>query len=218
MAVRSRPASVLVQAELGLHLIERVHIVRLLLVIVNSVLNESIEFFESVRAFWMCEVVLECGQDSGTEPFLVVLGVLANDRWLRAGCDGLGGCEFVLLGAPEGRDVLLLCELVLNEGVKEFVVEGLVPGLAGEHCAEVRAALTHDLLEADHGGALGCHSHVLGRGREPDNVRPVVGEHRLVPGDAQLQLRVGEPDPHQNVHHPCPIVVVRDGLEVLVKR
>lgn len=39
---------------------------------------------------------------------------------------------------------MLLCELVLNEGVEEFVVEGLAPGLAGEHCAEVRAALTHD--------------------------------------------------------------------------
>ena len=28
---------------------------------------------------------------------------------------------------------------MLNEGVEEFVVEGLVPGLAGEHLAEVRA-------------------------------------------------------------------------------
>ena len=42
-----------------------------------------------------------------------------------------------------------------DEGVEELVAEGLGPGLAGEHCAEVRAALTHDLLEADHGGALG---------------------------------------------------------------
>ena len=199
--------SVLVQAELGLHLVDRVHIVGVLLVIANSVLDEGIEFFESVRAFWMCEVVLERGQDSGTEPFLVVLGVLVNDRWLRAGCDGLGGCEFVLLGAPEGRDFLLLFELVLNEGVEELVVEGLVPGLAGEHCAEVRAALAHDRLEADHCGALGGHRHVLGRGREPDDVRAVVGEHRLVPCDAQLQFRIGEPDPHQNVHHPRPIVV-----------
>ena len=51
-----------------------------------------------------------------------------------------------------------------DEGVEELVVEGLVPGLAREHCAEVRAALSHDLLEADHGGALGCHCHVLGGG------------------------------------------------------
>lgn len=79
---------------------------------------------------------------------------------------------------------------MLNEGVKEFVVEGLGPGLAGEHCAEVRAALAHDGFEADHGGALGCHCHVLGRGREPDDVRAVVGEHRLVPRDAQLELRI----------------------------
>ena len=41
---------------------------------------------------------------------------------------------------------------MLNEGVREFVVEGLGPGLAGEHCAEVRAALAHDLLESDRGG------------------------------------------------------------------
>ena len=217
-AGRSKPAYVLVQAELGLHLVERVHIVRVFLVIVNSLLDESIEFFESVRAFWMCEVVLERGQDSGTEPFLVVLGVLANDRWPRAGCDGLGGCEFVLLGAPEGRDVLLLCELVLDEGVKEFVVEGLVPGLASEHFSEVRASLTHHRLEADHGGALGGHRHVLGRGREPDDVRPVVGEDGLVPRDAQLQLRVCEPHPHQHVDHPRAIVVVRDGREELIKR
>lgn len=115
----------------------------------------------------------------------------------------------MLLGAPEGRDVLLFCELELNEGVEEFVVEGLVPGLAGEHCAEVRSALTHHRLEADHGGALGGHRHVLRGGREPDDVRPVVGEHRLVPRDAHLQLRVGEPHPHQNVHHPRAIVVSR---------
>ena len=208
----------LVQAELGFHLVERGDLVRVFLVIVNSLLDESIEFFESVRAFWMCEVVLERGQDSGTEPFLVVLGVLADGGWLRAGCDGLGGCEFVLLGAPEGRDVLLLCELVLDEGVEEFVVEGLVPGLAGEHFSEVGAALAHDRLEADHGGALGGHRHVRGGGREPDDVRAVVGEHRLFPGDAQLQLGVGESHPHQHIHHPRPIVVVRDGLEVLVQR
>ena len=49
--------------------------------------------------------------------------------------------------APERRDVVLLVELVLDEGVEKFVVEGLVPGLAREHCAEVRALLTHDRLE-----------------------------------------------------------------------
>ena len=124
----------------------------------------------------------------------------------------------MLLGAPEGRDVLLFCELELDEGVEEFVVEGLVPGLAGEHCAEVRSALTHHRLEADHGGALGSHRHVLGCSREPDDVRSVVGEHRLIPRDAQLQLRVGERDPHQHIRHPRAIVVVRDGREVLVER
>ena len=149
---------------------------------------------------------------------LIVCRALADGGWLRAVCDGLGGCELVFLGAPEGRDVLLLCELVLDEGVKEFVVEGLVPGLAGEHLSEVRAALAHDRLKADHGGALGGHRHVLGRGREPDDVGPVVDEHRLVPRDAQLQLWVGEPYPHQHVHHPRAIIVVRNGREVLIQR
>ena len=103
----------------------------------------------------------------------------------------------------------LVCELVSDEGVKEFVVEGLVPGLAGQHRAEVRAALAHDGFEADHGGALGDHCHVLRCGRELDDVCPVVGEHRLVPCDAQLQLRVGESDPHQNVHHPRTVIIGR---------
>ena len=79
---------------------------------------------------------------------------------------------------------MLLCELVLNEGVKEFVVEEFVPGLRGEHLSEVRAALAHDRLEVDQGGALGGHRHVLGGCRKPDDVRAVVGEHRLVPRDA----------------------------------
>ena len=218
VAGRSRAASVLVQAELGLHLVERVHVVRVLLVIANSVLDEGIKFFESVRAFWMCEVVLERGQDSGTEPLVVVLGVLANDRWMYAGCDGLDGRDFVFLGAPERRDVLLLCKLVLNEGVEELVVEGLVPRLAGELLSEVRAALAHDRLEADHGGALGGNRHVLGRSGEPDDVCPVVGEHRLVPCDAQLQLRVGEPHPHHYVYHPLAVVGTGDGREEIVER
>lgn len=114
---------------------------------------------------------------------------------------------------PERCDVLLFRELVLNEGVEELVVEGLVPGLVGERCAEVCAALAHDLLEADHGGALGCHRHVLGRCREPDDVCAVVGEHRLLPRDAQFQLRVGEPHPHEHVQQPRAIVVVHDGLQ-----
>ena len=59
---------------------------------------------------------------------------------------------------------------------------------------------------------------MLRRCREPDNVRPVVGKYRLVPRDAQLQLRVGEPDPHQYVDHPRAVIGVGDGLEVLVKR
>lgn len=82
---------------------------------------------------------------------------------------------------------------MLNECVKEFVVEGLVPQLTDEHLSEASAALAHDRLEADYGGALGCHRHVLGRGREPDDVCPVVSEHWLVPRDVQLQIRVGEP-------------------------
>ena len=105
-------------------------------------------------------------------------------------------CCFVVessrLWTPERCDVLLFRELVLNEGVEEVVVEGLVPRLAGKCCDEVRATLAHDWLKADHGGALGCHRHVLGGCREPNDVCPVVGEHRLVPCDAQLQLRVGE--------------------------
>lgn len=67
---------------------------------------------------------------------------------------------------------------MLNEDVGKFVVEGLVPGQAREHCSEVCAVLTHDRLETDRGGALGCHCHVLRRGREPEDVRAVVGEHR----------------------------------------
>ena len=110
------------------------------------------------------------------------------------------------------------CELVLNECVEELLVKGIVPGLAGEHLSEVRAALAHDRLKADHGGALGGHRHVLGGGRKPDDVRPVMSEHRLVPGDARLQFRVTLSYPGQHLHHPRAIVVVRDGLEVLVKR
>ena len=124
----------------------------------------------------------------------------------------------MLLGAPERRDVLLFLELVLNEGVEEVEVERLVPGLAGEHLAKVGASLTHDRLEADHSGALGGHRHVLGGCREPDDVCPVVGEHRLVPCDAQLELRVVLRYPVQHLHHPRPIVVVRDGRAELVER
>ena len=81
----------------------------------------------------------------------------------------------MLLGTPERGDVLLLVELVPDEGVEEFVVEGLAPRLAGKHLPEVGASLAHDWLEADHGGALGGDRHVLGRGRESDDVGPVVG-------------------------------------------
>lgn len=134
------------------------------------------------------------------------------------GCDGLGGLLLMFLGAPERRDVAFVCELILDERVKEFVVEGLVPGLVGEHSVEVRAALAHDRLKVDHGGELGRHHHVLGGGRERNDVGPVVGERRLVPRDAQLQLRVVLSYPVQHCHHPRAIVVVRDGLEVLVER
>lgn len=41
---------------------------------------------------------------------------------------------------------------MLDEGVEQFVAEGLVPRLAGEHLAEVRASLTHGRPKVDHGG------------------------------------------------------------------
>ena len=71
---------------------------------------------------------------------------------------------------PKRRNVALICELVPDEGVEERVGES--PGLAREDRAEVRVALAHDLLEADHGGALGDHCHVLRCGRELDDVCP----------------------------------------------
>ena len=163
VAGRSKPASVLVQAEVGLHLVERVHIVWVLLVVPHGLLELLVELLERMPGCGVVGVTLELFEERIGE-LAIVCRALADGGWLRAGCDGLGGCEFVLLGAPEGRDVLLLCELVLNEGVKELVVEGLVPRLAGEHLSEVRAALAHDRLEADHGGALGGHRHVLGCG------------------------------------------------------
>lgn len=189
----------------------------MLLIVPHGLLELLVELLERMPRRRVVGVAPELFEE-GIGELTIVCRALAGGRRLLAGCYGLGGCEFVLLGTPEGRDVALVCELVLDEGVEEFVVKGLVPGLAGEHLAEVRAALAHDRLEADDGGALGGHRHVLGRGREPDDVGPVVGEHRLIPRDAQLQFRVGEPHPHQNVHHPRAIVVVRDGLEVLVER
>ena len=77
---------------------------------------------------------------------------------------------------------------MLDERVEEFVVEGVVPGLASEHCAEVRAALAHSLFEVDCGGAFGGHCHVLGGGREPNDERAVRSEHRLVPRDVRRNL------------------------------
>jgi len=93
----------------------------------------------------------------------------------------------------------------LDEGVEEFVVEGFALRLAGERLSKVRAALA-------------SHRHVLGCGREPDDVGHVVGEHRLVPRDAQLQLRVVLRYPIQYRHHPCAVVVVGDSREELVER
>jgi len=49
------------------------------------------------------------------------------------------------------------------------VVEELIPCQAGKILTEVRTMLAHDRFEVDHGGALGCHCHVLGRGRESDD-------------------------------------------------
>ena len=198
MAGRSKAASVLVQAKLGLHLIERVHIVRVRLVVPQGLLELLVELLERMPGRGVVGVTLELFQ-VGIGRLSIVCRALADGGRLCAGCDGLGGCEFVLLGAPEGRDVAFVCELVLDERVEEFVVEGLVPGLTGEHRDEVRAALAHDRLKADHGGALGGHCHVLGRGREPDDVGPVVGEYRLVPCDAQLQFRLAEPLKHKNI-------------------
>ena len=217
MIGRSKAASVLVQAELGLHLVERVHVVRVLLVVPNGLLELLVELLERMPRRGVVGVAPELFEKRIGE-LIIVCRALADCGRHCAGCDGLSGCEFVLLGAPERRDVLLLVELVLDEGVEEFVVERLVPGLAGEHLAEVSAALAHDRFEADHGGALGCHCHVLGRCREPDDVCPVVGEHRLVPRDAQLQLRVVLRYPVQYLHHPRAVIVVRDGREELVER
>ena len=217
VAGRSKAGLVLVQAELGLHLVERVHIVRVRLVVPQGLLELLVEMLERMPGRGVVGVKLELFKERIGE-LTIVCHALTDGGRLRTGYDGLGGCEFVLLGAPEGRDVTLVCELVLNEGVKEFVVERLVPGLAGEHLSEVRTVLAHDRLKADHRGALGGHRHVLGRGREPDDVGPVVGEQRLVPRDAQLQLRVVLGYPVQHLHHPRAIVVVRDGREVLVKR
>ena len=45
----------------------------------------------------------------------------------------------------------------------------------------------------------------------------MVGEHRLVPRDAQLQFWVALSYPVQHLHHPRAIVVVRDGREELVE-
>ena len=73
-------------------------------------------------------------------------------------------------------------------------------------------------IKADRGGMLGGHRHVLGRGREPDDVRPMVDGHRLVPRDAQLELRVALSYPVQHLHHSLAIVVVGDGREEHVER
>ena len=217
VAGRSTPAQVLVQAELGLHLVERVHIVRVRLVVPQVLLELLVELLERMLGRGVVGVTLELFQE-GIGELTIVCRALADGGWLLVGCDGLGGLLLMLLGALERRDVAFVCELVLDESIEEFVVEGFVPGLAGEHLSEVRAALAYDRLEADYGGSLGGHRHVLGRGREPDDVCPVVGEHRLVPRDAQLQFREVVRDPIQYLHHLRAIVVVRDGREVLVER
>ena len=54
---------------------------------------------------------------------------------------------------------------------------------------------------------------MLGPRRESEDERPVVGEHRLVPRDAQSQLRVVVRYPVQHLLHPRAVVVVGDGLE-----
>ena len=205
-----------VQTELGLHLVERVDLVWVFLVVPHGLLELLVELLERMPGRGVVGVAPKLFEE-GIGELTIVCRALADRGRLSAGCDCLDGCEFVRLGAPERCDVLLFRELVLDEGVEEFVVEGLVPGLAGEHLAEVRAALTHDRLEVDHGGALGCHRHVLGGCREPDDVRPVVGEHWLVPRDAQLQLRVGESHPHHYVGHPLTVVVVGDGRQELIE-
>ena len=57
---------------------------------------------------------------------------------------------------------------------------------------------------------------MLRRSREPNDMRAVVGEHRLAARDAQLQLRLGEPHPHQQVHHPRAVVIVRSNRAVVM--
>lgn len=49
------------------------------------------------------------------------------------------------------------------------------------------------------------------RSREPKDIRAMVGEHRLAARDAQHQLGLGEPHPHQHVYQSRAAVVVRDG-------
>ena len=106
----------------------------------------------------------------------------------------------MFVGAPEGGDLTLVSELAVDEGCGELVVEELGPRLARKHLADVCAALTHGLFEADCGGVFGRHRHVFGGSRKPDDVGTVMGEHRLVPRDVHLKLRVGHSHPHQ--HRP----------------
>ena len=59
---------------------------------------------------------------------------------------------------------------------------------------------------------------MLGAGREYKDEPPVVGAHRLVPRDAQSQLRVVVRYPVQHLLHLRAVVVVGDGLEEVVER
>ena len=54
---------------------------------------------------------------------------------------------------------------------------------------------------------------MLGARREYDDVRPVVGEHRLVPRDAQSQFRVVVRYPVHHLHYPRAVVDTGNGLQ-----
>ena len=63
VAGRSKPASVLVQAEVGLHLVERVHIVGVLLVVPHGLLELLVELLERMPGRGVVGVALELFQE-----------------------------------------------------------------------------------------------------------------------------------------------------------
>lgn len=92
--------SVLVQAKLGLHLVERIDVVRLLLVVPHGLLDLLVEPLERMPGRRVVGVAPELFEERIGE-LIIVCRALADRGRLRAGCDGVGGREFVLLGTPE---------------------------------------------------------------------------------------------------------------------